>query len=775
MGYLMKKTLLIIALITSVTLAHSETQPEEPLDTDGNGYLNISTLAHLRWLSEVDSTSSNFELENDIDASETRVWNFGDHDKKPTTPDSAMGWRPIGGKNKQSTFNSIRGNGNTIIGLYINRPMENHVGFLGRVSSTDIESIRFREINVFGGWHVGGLAGQIIISKTTDVAIEGNITGNDIVGGIAGEIENGLDITNCSFRGEISGRSDVGGIAGYFWNIINMSRCNVEANITGQMYVGGLVGTFGGGGSEISLCYSNGEIVGDEYVGGITGRSYNGSITSCYSRANLIGKNIVGGIVGESSDGWGIEYCYYAGAIDHEGKVGGIVAQADEVNSANYWDIELSGVTSSASGSPLTTLEMKTEQNYKRWDFETLWVINPEINDGYPFLRDIKKIIDTDGDGYLEINNLADLRTLSENPSYWSDNIELTSDINARNSRFYRGHRPIGNSITNFTGNFNGNGFLISDLTIYGYSDNVGLFGIVRNGFIENLHLRAINFSAGTYVGGIAGNIDASIIRNCSSEGRIISNGGCVGGLIGKSNSVVEECYSEVYIEKNKDATGGLIGCTDPKSITQNCFTKSSVSASRDVGGLIGFSRGKIVNTYSISTLREPNGSNHFGGLIGRIFNNNGKSSNVVENSYWDSEAIQWSVSDGGTPRTTAQMKTRSNYEDWDFDIIWAIDPNLNDGYPYLRGLSPVFSVQEDYATEEKEILIYPNPATNKISLNTPTHTITQVSVYSLTGSLLLSQGYSQDIDVSTLNAGRYIVAAETTNGKIITGKFEKR
>ena len=33
---------------------------------------------------------------NDIDASETREWNIGDHDGNPETPDSAMGFEPVG-------------------------------------------------------------------------------------------------------------------------------------------------------------------------------------------------------------------------------------------------------------------------------------------------------------------------------------------------------------------------------------------------------------------------------------------------------------------------------------------------------------------------------------------------------------------------------------------------------------------------------------------------------------------------------------------------------
>lgn len=35
--------------------------------------------------------------------------------------------------------------------------------------------------------------------------------------------------------------------------------------------------------------------------------------------------------------------------------------------------------------------------------------------------------------------------------------------------------------------------------------------------------------------------------------------------------------------------------------------------------------------------------------------------------------------------KTDKQMKTQSTFEGWDFDTIWGIDPNINNGYPYLR------------------------------------------------------------------------------------------
>jgi len=56
-------------------------------------------------------------LMNDIDASETRTWNVGDHDRNPETPDSARGFEPV-----REVMGGLNGNGHIIKNLYINRP-----------------------------------------------------------------------------------------------------------------------------------------------------------------------------------------------------------------------------------------------------------------------------------------------------------------------------------------------------------------------------------------------------------------------------------------------------------------------------------------------------------------------------------------------------------------------------------------------------------------------------------------------------------------------------
>ena len=44
-------------------------------------------------------------------------------------------------------------------------------------------------------------------------------------------------------------------------------------------------------------------------------------------------------------------------------------------------------------------------------------------------------------------------------------------------------------------------------------------------------------------------------------------------------------------------------------------------------------------------------------------------------------------VDDSNSHITLTQAKQRATYENigWDFDTVWGIDPNINDGFPYLK------------------------------------------------------------------------------------------
>jgi hypothetical protein len=47
-------------------------------------------------------------------------------------------------------------------------------------------------------------------------------------------------------------------------------------------------------------------------------------------------------------------------------------------------------------------------------------------------------------------------------------------------------------------------------------------------------------------------------------------------------------------------------------------------------------------------------------------------------------------VNYGGDPKTSLQMQDQATYDGWDFDRIWGIEAETNDGYPYLNFPDPI-------------------------------------------------------------------------------------
>lgn len=121
-----------------------------------------------------------------------------------------------------------------------------------------------------------------------------------------------------------------------------------------------------------------------------------------------------------------------------------------------------------------------------------------------------------------------------------------------------------------FGGKYNGNGYVIEYLNIYGFGgteQNVGMFDKIGNkGSVSGLHLRNVTISAnGGNVGGIAGEILAdeasSDVTNVSFHGSItVSGSGNVGGLFGKSARKVEKAIVLGTITANGGSVAGVVG-----------------------------------------------------------------------------------------------------------------------------------------------------------------------------------------------------------------------
>ena len=133
---------------------------------------------------------------------------------------------------------------------------------------------------------------------------------------------------------------------------------------------------------------------------------------------------------------------------------------------------------------------------------------------------------------------------------------------------------PIGDDAgtdTAFTGDFNGLGYTIANLTIDDASDtDVGLFGqIGAGGTVENLGLTRENITGsadGADVGGLAGS-NSGTIENAYATGTVTgSSAAHVGGLVGINSGTIEDAYATGAVS-GPGAVGGLVGDNDDGTI----------------------------------------------------------------------------------------------------------------------------------------------------------------------------------------------------------------
>jgi transcription termination factor NusB len=257
---------------------------------------------------------------------------------------------------------------------------------------------------VNGDTQVGGLVGSNDGSVSNSYSVT-FVNGKVYVGGLIGVGGSYSIVSNCYSTGTVKGNYSVGGLIGGNWG--KVSKCYSTGTVYGQNQTGGLIGYNNG---EVSTSYSAGSVYGQEEVGGLIGfNDDGGKVSNCYSRGTVKGQNLVGGLIGLNKGGGRVSNCYSTGPVKGNKNFGGLIGFNFGTVSNSFWDIETSGLKTSAGGTGKTTSEMKNVRTYtdvgwskgleSPWDFvgnpyddkgnEDIWDINPNINDGYPYLTAI--------------------------------------------------------------------------------------------------------------------------------------------------------------------------------------------------------------------------------------------------------------------------------------------------------------------------------------------------------------------------------------------------
>lgn len=590
-----------------------------------------------------------YELTQDIDASDTIHWNNG------------AGFMPIG--NGDNKFRGkFFGKGHKITRLYINRP-------------------ELKEVGLFGGVYDG----EIINLKLEDVWIFGQKTGG-LVGTNWGVVD------GCSVNGTVIGEWSIGGLIGRNGGIVN--NCYAVGTVIGTYYVGGLVGWNAGGWdknrNKIRGCYFSGSVAGLWYVGGLL--SWNERIVeNSYFVGTVFGGGAVGGLIAYNKGGI-VSNCYATGVVTGtDYQVGGLIGQNEGTVNNAYWDTQaeqqdgvgahISGESffvsinntlkgkKYTSGSEKTTAEMKQKATYIGWNFDNTWSIEEGVS--YPYLKSLGPAQEVKISRVEKnIKNLEELNKIGRDWDYpWTGVYHLEADIDASSTKEWFDGKGF-KSIMPFAGKFYGHGHVVQHLHINRHDESlVGLLGCMFIGAeVREIGLLNVNILGKDTVGGLVGGNWGGTVDSCYAIGSV-SGEDDVGGLIGEINDgLVSNSYSMGSVSGSGNSVGGLAG-GNYKSKIDACYSTSFINGSRDSGGLVGSNRfGEVTRSYwDIVTSGR---SNSYGWkYISRAI------SFVRDTPLRGSSA-------GGVGKSTADMKRQATYVGWDFSTIWGIKEGQS--YPYL-------------------------------------------------------------------------------------------
>jgi len=324
----------------------------------------------------------------------------------------------------------------------------------------------------------------------------------------------------------------------------------------------------------------------------------------------------------------------------------------------NYKTIEFEGKTADGTESDVSlSLKLSIKDDSVHLTGKT----TPPPNSADMFFYDVnavatKKYAGGTGEpnNPYQIATAEDLMLLGENPEDYDKHFILTDDIDLdpnlpgrkvfdkaiiASENIYDDPEVFGG--TSFSGHFDGNGHVISNLNIQG-SRYLGLFGRLEIGsVISNLGLEAVDVNGtGPYVGGLVGCNLSSEIAECNSSGKI--NGGLyVGGLVGynSSDSSISSSSSTGMVRGEWDI-GGLVGMNFGKISSSHSTGTISGISSFYVGGLVGSNGGNITTSYSTGTVTGYSG---VGGLVGGCFV--GSSTRFEDPEYISSITASYSTS----------------------------------------------------------------------------------------------------------------------------------
>lgn len=547
--------------------------------------IEIDTCAELQAMQ--DEPEENYVLVADVNCA---GFDAGDGGGFRPIRGEGPGWDPFRGH--------FDGQGHVIRNLTINRPEDAEAGLFGLIQYGSIRNVGLENVSIHGFNKVGAIAGSIYGTEVTSVYATGFVSGERQVGGLAG------------------------GLA--------------EETVVADSY------------SSVAV-ERRGE--DDHPYGLLFGLVYDGAPTRVYSRgtSSNCGAKLVGAF------------------------------ESGETITSSFFDCTLAGQCTADGAQSSTALKTSAHYSTAGWDLNDVWKF--DSSGTYPCLEwqaSCGTTADSDSDGTANAADGCPTDPLKVGPGGCGCHVDesclptaigtcaelqamgldldedylLTADIDCEgfDSGDGFGFAPVGTnsgSWAPFTGTFDGQGHVISNLTVNRQSSHErALFGIAQFADIRNVGLENVE---------IAGN-------------------GSVGGLVGLA---ITTSISQVYVTGSVvgyNRTGGIVGFAKEGTTVTDSYTAAEVDSVAYCGLTVGSieQESAILRTYSSGESPECEAV-----IVAAV------DSSTISDSFFDCTVAGNCSATGAQSSTTLQTQSHYTTVGWDFDDVWAIDAPST--YPCLR------------------------------------------------------------------------------------------
>lgn len=606
------------------------------------GYMWVEDIEQLQAVNT--NRSGQYALRNSIDATATQDWN-----DQNTDTDVKEGFASIGNTDK-AFIGKFDGLDYNIFNLNIDRDTGN-VGLFGVVGD------------------------NAVIQNVTLVG--GSIKGQNNVGALAGQVQDGAQISNIMNSASVIGSYNVGGIIGaaastdqgkpVFESLVNTGTVagtaeNIENN------VGGLIG-FLSGGNLSGTSYNLGGVTGKgSNVGGLVGKASDAALGDgtnlIYNRLNVSGAYNVGGIVGSMS-GTTVQKAENSGNVTAKGYTTGeytyhTAHYAGGTKQEDVYIANAGGIAGKSDSTEGQNSEIKNVQN----SGDVSSGISEENDYTYYTAGNVGGIVGSAVDTNItnatnEENDIRGAHNIGGIAGYFSGTGIITTGINSGGDVLATGARYDNGFVKEWvrTGGTGQEEATIGNMGgIAGYMDGDDVY-IVSSANRGTVHSQDITgdtvlpVSEAANVGGIVGKIDRS---NTLSKDKLetdyanaaVSNSyntgdvrgyTAVGGVAGMMyNGEIAGSYNLGTINTTRkygsDSTayytvnmGGIVGDTtenaNASALLYDVYNKGQIGdssfnyASRHVGGIVGRLSGTVEKAYNTGAIY--NGYNVVGGIAG--------------------------------------------------------------------------------------------------------------------------------------------------------------